>query len=146
MKAETDSGSPGTSRQDSTPLTPDTGSVEDSPRQDDETPSHSHGQTASSESTAVDSLRFGENTSETSSSGVKSSSSVKGKSKPSEIPEASKHSGSSGSSNLIGKINNLVTTDLENIVDSRDFLLVLIDIPLKVTLSIVFLYGVLGWR
>ena len=28
-----------------------------------------------------------------------------------------------GSSNLVGKMNNLISTDLENLVDRRDFLL-----------------------
>ncbi|TFK30740.1 ATP-binding cassette transporter [Coprinopsis marcescibilis] len=53
--------------------------------------------------------------------------------------------GSSSAKNLIGKINNLVTTDLGNIVDSRDFLYILIYIPLQISLCILFLYKVLGW-
>jgi len=71
-------------------------------------------------------------------------------------------------SNLIGKINNLATTDLINIIDGVDFIelssvqflfsyfrltkpeafrayLVLI-IPLKIGLSTFFLYRILGWR
>jgi len=48
--------------------------------------------------------------------------------------------------NLVGKINNLVTTDLANIVEARDFLLAVVYIPLQITLCIVFLYTVLGWR
>ncbi|KAF5309503.1 hypothetical protein D9619_012343 [Psilocybe cf. subviscida] len=47
--------------------------------------------------------------------------------------------------NLVGKINNLVTTDLGNIIDSRDFLFLLISVPLQVGLSIAFLYTLLGW-
>lgn len=39
-------------------------------------------------------------------------------------PQSKKESLSKKDSNLIGKINNLVTTDLGNITDSRDFLLV----------------------
>lgn len=60
---------------------------------------------------------------------------------------ASQHDdGSSNAQNLVGKINNLVTTDLNNIVDARDFLYIVIWIPLQITLCIVFLYNVLGWR
>ena len=55
-------------------------------------------------------------------------------------------SGSSSASNLVGKINNLVTTDMGNIVDSRDFLFIALYIPLQVTLCMVFLYNILGWR
>lgn len=66
--------------------------------------------------------------------------------------------------NLIGKINNLVTTDLDNIVEARDFLLLgnthfhlwiyfeflsfylVLLAPLEILISLVFLYQVLGWR
>ncbi|KIK71390.1 hypothetical protein GYMLUDRAFT_254610 [Collybiopsis luxurians FD-317 M1] len=54
-------------------------------------------------------------------------------------------SGESSASNLIGKINNLVTTDLDNIVDGRDFLFVVLYIPVQITLCIIFLYIILGW-
>ncbi|KAF9475019.1 multidrug resistance-associated ABC transporter [Pholiota conissans] len=47
--------------------------------------------------------------------------------------------------NLIGKINNMVTTDLTNIVDSRDFLTLVLFVPLQITLCITFLYQILGW-
>lgn len=63
--------------------------------------------------------------------------------KPSREAESE---GSSSAENLVGKINNLVTTDLENIGDARDFLLVLLYIPLQVLFCILFLYIVLGWR
>ncbi|KAJ7354076.1 P-loop containing nucleoside triphosphate hydrolase protein [Mycena albidolilacea] len=46
---------------------------------------------------------------------------------------------------LVGKINNLVTVDLGNIVDSRDFLYPVVFIPLQLTLGIWFLYVLLGW-
>ncbi|KAJ3801154.1 hypothetical protein GGU11DRAFT_770568 [Lentinula aff. detonsa] len=51
----------------------------------------------------------------------------------------------SDTNNLVGKINNLVTTDLDNIIDGRDFLFVLIYIPVQIVLCMVFLYAVLGW-
>jgi hypothetical protein len=68
------------------------------------------------------------------------------------------------SSNLVGKMNNLVSTDLENLVDGRDFLLLglspprllcvhnsimsshpVLYFPLQVVLCIWFLYNILGW-
>ncbi|KAJ7367252.1 P-loop containing nucleoside triphosphate hydrolase protein [Mycena albidolilacea] len=55
-------------------------------------------------------------------------------------PEEKKSGGS-----LVGKINNLVTVDLGNIVDSRDFLVLVIFIPLQIALGIWFLYVLLGW-
>lgn len=47
--------------------------------------------------------------------------------------------------NLTGKINNLVTTDMGNIVDGRNFVFVLVAIPLQIILCITFLYALLGW-
>ncbi|XP_006463829.1 hypothetical protein AGABI2DRAFT_187296 [Agaricus bisporus var. bisporus H97] len=48
-------------------------------------------------------------------------------------------------SNMIGHINNLVTTDLGNIVDARDFMFVIVSIPLQIIACIAFLYWILGW-
>ena len=61
-------------------------------------------------------------------------------------PEEGKgeHSAPSGA-NLAGRINNLISTDLENITDSRDFMFLLIYAPLQTALCIAFLYTVLGW-
>uniref|UniRef100_A0A8H7XNY7 P-loop containing nucleoside triphosphate hydrolase protein n=1 Tax=Psilocybe cubensis TaxID=181762 RepID=A0A8H7XNY7_PSICU len=47
--------------------------------------------------------------------------------------------------NLIGKLNNLVTTDLVNIVDGGDFLTVGLYVPMQITFSIIFLYQIFGW-
>ncbi|KIP05212.1 hypothetical protein PHLGIDRAFT_534838 [Phlebiopsis gigantea 11061_1 CR5-6] len=47
--------------------------------------------------------------------------------------------------NLVGKLNNLVTSDLENITQGRDFLFIVLFIPLLGILSMIFLYAVLGW-
>ncbi|KAF9449105.1 multidrug resistance-associated ABC transporter [Macrolepiota fuliginosa MF-IS2] len=46
--------------------------------------------------------------------------------------------------NLVGKINNLVTTDMVNVVEARDFLFLIGYHPLQIILSIIFLYQVLG--
>ncbi|KAK0208414.1 hypothetical protein DFS33DRAFT_1411920 [Desarmillaria ectypa] len=51
----------------------------------------------------------------------------------------------SDTNNLVGKINNLVTTDLGNITDARDFLLIGVYVPVQIMLCICFLYIVLGW-
>ncbi|KAF8963033.1 multidrug resistance-associated ABC transporter [Flammula alnicola] len=74
---------------------------------------------------------------------------LKGKAKdtgsksPSAKPE--KKGSAESDSNLIGKINNLVTTDLTNIVEARDFIVLLIFVPLHIALCTTFLYQVLGW-
>lgn len=49
-------------------------------------------------------------------------------------------------SNLIGKINNLITSDLNNITMMTELAYVTIYAPLKVIISIWFLYSLLGWR
>lgn len=72
------------------------------------------------------------------------------------------------SANLVGKINNLITTDLGNITDARDFIFVrtsfhpphslsrakslinsnsiaVVKAPLQIALSIWFLNSILGW-
>ncbi|TCD66627.1 hypothetical protein EIP91_001094 [Steccherinum ochraceum] len=47
--------------------------------------------------------------------------------------------------NLAGKLNNLATTDMESLVNGRDFLFVVLYIPVQLTFCVVFLYQVLGW-
>jgi hypothetical protein len=91
--------------------TPDSASIAESPT--------SNGNDESSSATTTAASR--EPTSDSSSSSKKSS--PKGKAKPSP-PSTPKATGKAkDDSNLIGKINNLVTTDLSNIVEARDFLL-----------------------
>ncbi|KAH9028046.1 hypothetical protein EDB83DRAFT_2526408 [Lactarius deliciosus] len=70
-------------------------------------------------------------------------SSVKGERK--EQASGSDSDNAGGSSNLVGKMNNLVSTDLENIVDGRDFLLLILYIPLQMVICVWFLYSILGW-
>ncbi|OSX60068.1 hypothetical protein POSPLADRAFT_1048490 [Postia placenta MAD-698-R-SB12] len=50
-----------------------------------------------------------------------------------------------GGVNLVGKINNLVTMDLDNVDSGRDFPFVLVEIPLQLVLCTWFLYSLLGW-
>ncbi|KAF8953101.1 multidrug resistance-associated ABC transporter [Flammula alnicola] len=74
---------------------------------------------------------------------VSEGGSLKGKTKVDTTPLDKKHS--ADSKNQIGKLNNFVTTDLANIVGGIDFLNFVIQIPLQITLSMIFLYQVLGW-
>ncbi|KAJ7101009.1 hypothetical protein C8R43DRAFT_1141277 [Mycena crocata] len=78
-----------------------------------------------------------------SSASIKSTTSSKAKGKGKDTKEESEESASA--SNLVGKITNLVTTDLGNITESRDFLFILLLIPMEIILCVVFLYQVLGW-
>ncbi|KAK0203772.1 hypothetical protein DFS33DRAFT_1431870 [Desarmillaria ectypa] len=66
-------------------------------------------------------------------------------SKPSKDSSSSAAEGDDEAKNLVGKINNLVTTDLANIADSRDFIRLLVFVPLQLILCVVFLYVILGW-
>ncbi|KAF8963028.1 hypothetical protein BDZ97DRAFT_1920149 [Flammula alnicola] len=70
--------------------------------------------------------------------------SLKGKMRADTTPLDKKHS--TDSKNQIGKLNNFVTTDLANLVGGIDFLNFVIQIPLQIALSMIFLYQVLGWR
>ncbi|KAJ7042608.1 hypothetical protein C8F04DRAFT_1252025 [Mycena alexandri] len=76
-----------------------------------------------------------------STSSIKSttSSKAKGKGKETKDVKPEEPAESPNASNLVGKITNLVTTDLGNIVDSRDFLFILLLIPLEIILCVVFL-------
>jgi hypothetical protein len=70
---------------------------------------------------------------------------------PSEVDKASvkgeeKKAAVEKGGNLVGRINNLVSTDLNNIIDGRDFLMVAVACPIQIILCIVFLYTILGWR
>ncbi|KAF8477848.1 hypothetical protein JB92DRAFT_2801159 [Gautieria morchelliformis] len=47
--------------------------------------------------------------------------------------------------NLVGRINNYVSTDLGNIIDGRDFLFVVLFGPMQLAICVWFLYVVLGW-
>ncbi|CAE6444373.1 unnamed protein product, partial [Rhizoctonia solani] len=74
---------------------------------------------------------------------VASTSSVKGKSKVKG--DDTSEEDDSGSSNLVGKVNNLMSTDLENITDGADFMFALVFAPVQIIFSIIFLYRILGW-
>ncbi|KAG0697813.1 hypothetical protein DFH29DRAFT_984146 [Suillus ampliporus] len=78
---------------------------------------------------------------------ISTSSTKKGKKKSQDVKEEPESSPKKHSSadNLVGKINNLVTTDLSNINDGRDFLLLVVYTPIQVGMCIWFLYEILGW-
>ncbi|GBE88702.1 ATP-binding cassette transporter abc4 [Sparassis crispa] len=46
---------------------------------------------------------------------------------------------------MVGKITNLISTDLNNITEGRDFLFFIIEVPWKIGLCIYLLYSLLGW-
>ena len=52
----------------------------------------------------------------------------------------------SNADNFLGRLNTLVTTDLQNVVNGRDFILIFVYIPLNVIVAMLFLYTILGWR
>ncbi|KAF9458727.1 P-loop containing nucleoside triphosphate hydrolase protein [Collybia nuda] len=131
-------------------LTPDQTSINEpsSPHDGNSVSSH----VADASTTDINTLHSRDETINTSSSSVQSFRSGKGKSKSrstkendDKAPKKIDKDEHSSADNLVGKINNLVTTDLGNIVDSRDFLLVLVYIPLQIIFCITFLYLVLGW-
>lgn len=139
MKAETDSESRGATQLPVLP-TPQTTSVEESSTQDNHifaNPSLND----SPSSTAIDVSQSQDNTRQGSSA---SSDSPKGKTKaPIESGEKREEG---KQSNLVGKITNLITTDLDNITGGDDFLYIVLYMPLQIGLCIYFLYQVLGWR
>ncbi|KAG9098020.1 hypothetical protein FS749_004906 [Ceratobasidium sp. UAMH 11750] len=78
---------------------------------------------------------------------VASTSSItsKGKGKDEDKDKKKEEEKDADSSNLVGKINNLMSTDLGNITEGRDFLFVLIFSPVQIIISVIFLYNILGW-
>ncbi|KAG9103574.1 hypothetical protein FRC06_009826 [Ceratobasidium sp. 370] len=78
---------------------------------------------------------------------VASTSSIggKGKGKDEDKDKKKEEEKDADSANLVGKINNLMSTDLGNITEGRDFLFVLIFSPVQIIISVIFLYNILGW-
>ncbi|KAH9028057.1 hypothetical protein EDB83DRAFT_2543807 [Lactarius deliciosus] len=71
-------------------------------------------------------------------------SSIKGKRKE-EASRSDSGDEAGGSSNLVGKLNNLVSADLENIAAGVDFLHLILHFPLQMGISVYFLHSILGW-
>ncbi|KAL4243444.1 hypothetical protein ABKN59_001093 [Abortiporus biennis] len=125
VKAETND-TP-TTPQSTVPPTPDTASVAESPIDPNEpTSSRSSSEDGSGTARGDVSKDTKIKRKGTSVSGVSTSSTVV------EKPASPGDNAKGG--NLVGKINNLVTTDLNNIVDGRDFLFIILYIPVQVSL------------
>ncbi|KAF9527915.1 multidrug resistance-associated ABC transporter [Crepidotus variabilis] len=58
-----------------------------------------------------------------------------------ESSPKNRHSGD----NLLGKINNYVTSDLQHLVEGVDFLTFVLNVPLQIAIATIFLYQLLGW-
>ncbi|EMD41584.1 hypothetical protein CERSUDRAFT_110134 [Gelatoporia subvermispora B] len=96
--------------------------------------------TASVVESTLDSASSEEETVRASSVGAESSGKKQKKDeKPDGAPEGEK------SKNLVGRLNNLVTVDAEKITNANDFWVPFIMVPIQTSLSIWFLYDVLGW-
>ncbi|KAG6808744.1 hypothetical protein H0H92_003040, partial [Tricholoma furcatifolium] len=133
VKAETEQSSPSASPLPSTPLIPDNeptvSSLPSDGAEAETINSAQHQDELASSSEAIPTPSQDE-TLRASFSSVESSGSKKGK--ESSSIKGSESERDSNAANLVGKINNLVTTDLGNITGARDFLLALIYIPLQV--------------
>ena len=124
MKSEPSESSPSPSQHSTRASTPDTASVADI----SSGPSH-------------DGTEVAEGATATSVSEATPSEADKGSIKGDEKKAAVDKGG-----NLVGKINNLVSTDLNNIIDGRDFLMIAVGCPIQIAICVAFLYIILGWR
>ncbi len=69
-----------------------------------------------------------------------SSSTVKGTATPASAVAKSEKEAS-----LVGRINTLMSADVDNVVEGRDMLMFLLYGPIQITLGTVFLYQILSW-
>jgi hypothetical protein len=101
---------------------------------------------SSSASTVVDSGSL--NTSVTTIAEGSDGGSFVGKGKAKAKPEKSRDplQQPKKKANLVGKMNTLVTVDMDRILAAKDFLVVVLLVPVELTISMIFLYVVLGWR
>ncbi|KAI0066573.1 P-loop containing nucleoside triphosphate hydrolase protein [Artomyces pyxidatus] len=93
--------------------------------------------------------------------GVDGKGKQKANSEDAERSGPSQAAAGSKASNLVGKINNLITSDLSNLLDGRDFLFIrtsilntvnafeivlpVVQMPFEIGLCVYFLYTYLGW-
>ncbi|GJE85927.1 multidrug resistance-associated ABC transporter [Phanerochaete sordida] len=125
VKAETTGSTPVSSAA----VTPDTASIAESAPGDGDGASEADTTTAVSEGTAPKHKRSASDADSTAT----------------KVPEKDEKDKDTKGGNLVGKLNNLVTTDLNNVVDGRDFLFMIIYMPVQIFLCIWFLYEILGW-
>ncbi|KAI0758154.1 multidrug resistance-associated ABC transporter [Fomes fomentarius] len=136
MKAET-AESPAVSRATTAVPTPDNASIAEPEPEGSAVYEEPNGSSNSSEDETVRASII---------SGASTTVNKKGKDVPKlDVPKAVTAQPAAGSGNLVGKINNLVTTDLNNLVEGRDFLFLILYAPLQVILAVWFLYSILGW-
>lgn len=64
----------------------------------------------------------------------------------SHLTSSSPNARSGSGSSLTGKINNIISTDLDNLIAGAQVFLLIAYSPIKIGLSIWFLYVILGWR
>ncbi|KAJ3556484.1 hypothetical protein NM688_g2007 [Phlebia brevispora] len=126
VKAEATT-SPTPSTASSVATTPDTDSVTGESDSPDSSSSDSEDETAASETTSTTRVSRGLS------------------SHPESVSGDQDTAESTGGGNFVGKLNNLITTDLNNLTDGRDFLFVVLYIPFQVGLCVWFLYAILGW-
>lgn len=60
-------------------------------------------------------------------------------------PEKPDSSDSEKAAGLVGRLTTLASTDLENMIEGRDFLMMLLYAPIQLILGGVFLYQILSW-
>ncbi|KZT06271.1 P-loop containing nucleoside triphosphate hydrolase protein [Laetiporus sulphureus 93-53] len=116
--------------------TPDNASIVEEQEHESPTGSSGEDETMFASTASVD-------TSSTQGKQKAKAASVSGDSKKNEEKPANADGTKGG--NLVGKINNLVTTDLDNIIHGRDFLFIVVEIPIQLCLCVWFLYSILGW-
>jgi len=51
----------------------------------------------------------------------------------------------SATGSKVGRINNMMSSDLQQLADAREFFLLVGSVPIEIVLSVVFLYDLLGW-
>ncbi|KAJ7769135.1 hypothetical protein DFH07DRAFT_1058209 [Mycena maculata] len=83
--------------------------------------------------------------SETDSATAKASSSSVKSAMGEEPPKPAKQEAKKSGASMVGKINNLVTTDLGILGNSKDLMELFVYVPLQLGFGIWFLYVLLGW-
>ncbi|CAL1696210.1 unnamed protein product [Somion occarium] len=59
--------------------------------------------------------------------------------------ETPKQESKPNTANLAGRLNNLVTSDMSNVHGGQGFMLLMFYVPTQLTLSLIYLYSLLGW-
>ncbi|EMD36160.1 hypothetical protein CERSUDRAFT_115127 [Gelatoporia subvermispora B] len=132
VKAGEDSSTSGSSRP-SASVTPDSASVVESTEGGSASESVSDETTVGTSAESIDSSAKNKQKAKT-----KADSSQK-EASPSFLPAGEK------SKNFAGNLNNLVTIDMDRILNAREWINLVVMTPVQVAISVWFLYSVLGW-